>query len=193
MKTDIASDIRAVVELTAADDKELDELYVRCFGPPGQRPPHPLTVAGSDDVRYIVRVWEDGKDSGNDILVSCLYLDERDILIDGRPTRTVGIRGVRTDPTYRRRGFGTAAMQRAAAFIWEHLHPELAMLHSSEMAVPFYRSLGWRAVDGPVTCEQPAGRVNLTEMLPANPIMVLLRPTGGVMPQGPIDLCGLPW
>jgi aminoglycoside 2'-N-acetyltransferase I len=167
--------------------RELSDLFTRCFGPPESRTPHPLVIAPDDDTKYIVRVWDDG------LLVSGLWITERTILADGQPTRIAGIRGVRTDPAYRRRGYAAAGMRSAQDFIWRELRPNLAMLHSSVMAVPFYESLGWRAIDGPVYCDQPAGKLNVTEKLPQNPIMVLLPAGRQDLPHGPVDLCGLPF
>ena len=178
-------DVRPVADLSAEEQRELNELEVRCFGPPEQ---HELRLVPSPahDTKYVVRVWE------GDLLVSCLWINERTILVDGRRTNVAGIRGVRTDPEYRRRGLAGAAMQRTADFIWKEIRPELALLLSSEMAVPFYQSLGWRTVRGPVLCQQPGGSINVTEALPNNPAMVLV-PVGGQVPRGSIDLCGLPW
>ena len=175
-----------VDSLSAEERRELSDLATRCFGPPESRTPHPLTISPDEDTRFVVRVWESGR------LVSCLWITERTILIDGRSTRIAGIRGVRTDPAYRRRGVATAAMRVAADFIWRELRPDLAMLLSSEMAVPFYRSLGWRIIEGPVYFDQPAGKQNLNEVLPERPAMVLL-PEGRDPPRGAVDLCGLPF
>jgi hypothetical protein len=83
-------------------------------------------------------------------------------------------------------------MRRAEEHIWREVRPALAMLYSSVMAVPFYESLGWRAIPGPVFCEQPGGTINVTELLPNNPIMVLV-PDGTPLPEGVVDLCGLPF
>ena len=70
---------------------------------------------------------------------------------------------------------------------------EFAVLFSSVMAAPFYEELGWRAIRGPVTCDQPSGPIDYTETLPTAPVMVLaLRPTAE-LPDGPIDVRGLPW
>jgi aminoglycoside 2'-N-acetyltransferase I len=176
----------AVGGLSEDERQELRGLDVRCFGPPEQRARHPLTIDPDTDISHIVRVWDDG------LLVSGLWIAQRGILIGGHPASIAGIRGVRTDPAFRRRGFATAAMQCAQDFIWRELQPDLAMLHSSVMAVPFYQSLGWQIVEGPVFCDQPAGKLNVTEALPHNPIMVLL-PAGRDLPRDPIDLCGLPF
>jgi GNAT superfamily N-acetyltransferase len=172
--------------LSTDERRELSDLATRCFGPPKLRTPHPLTIAPDEDTRYVVRVWEDGR------LVSCLWITERTILVAERPAQIAGIRGVRTDPAYRRRGLGTAAMRCAEDFIWRELQPDLAMLLSSEMAVPFYQSLGWQVIAGPVLCDQPAGKINLTEVLPERPAMVVL-PAGRDLPRGAVDLCGLPF
>ena len=172
--------------LSAQERRELSDLATRCFGPPELRTPHPLTISPDEDTRYVVRVWEDG------LLVSCLWITERTILVDGQPTRIAGIRGVRTDPPCRRRGFGAAAMRAAAEFIWRELRPDLAMLLSSEMAVPFYQRLGWQIIKGPVYFDQPTGKQNLNEVLPERPTMVLL-PKGRDLTRGPVDLCGLPF
>ncbi|MFN8634727.1 MAG: GNAT family N-acetyltransferase [Chloroflexota bacterium] len=172
--------------LSEHEREELGDLSIRCFGPPELRTPHPLVIAPDSDTRYVVRVWRAG------LLVSCLWITERTILIDEHPTRIAGIRGVRTDPAHRRQGFGAAGMRAAEEFVWRELRPDLAMLLSSEMAVPFYQSLGWQVAAGPTYYDQPTGRECLNETLPERPTMVLL-PDGGSMSPGPIDLCGLPF
>ncbi len=186
MRVELTAITNFVEGLSEAEREELRDLANRCFGPPEQRPPHPLTIAPDADTRYVVRVWDEG------LLVSCLWITERTILIDGRPARVAGIRGVRTDPARRRRGYAGAAMRCAEEFIWRELRPDLAMLHSSVMAVPFYESLGWRAIEGPVSCDQPGGKLVVSEALPQNPFMALV-PAGQKLPRGPVDLCGLPW
>lgn len=172
--------------LTPEERREIHDLRVRCFGPPDQRSPHPLVIAPDDDLRYLVRGWEDG------LLVSCHWLTERTILVQEQPARIAGIRGVATDPAHRRRGFGAAAMRCSADFIWQELRPDFAMLLSSVMAVPFYQSLGWQIVEGPVWFDQPGGKLDLGVVLPDRPAMVLL-PEGARLPHGPFDLCGLPF
>jgi GNAT superfamily N-acetyltransferase len=204
-------DVRAATQLSEGDHRDLQGLHVRCFGPPSTQPPLGFTVAPASDVRYVVRAWAGGDDpaggdgggvsgdgggvsgdGGDGRLVSCLWITERTILVGGRPARAAGLRGVRTDPAYRRRGFGRAAMELAADFTWRELRPELALLLSSEMAVPFYLRLGWRIIEGPVYCTQPEGRLNWTARRPRNPAMVIV-PAGVPPPPGPVDLCGLPW
>src|SRR3712207_81058 len=111
--------------LSPEERRELSDLSTRCFGPPESRTPHPLVIAPDEDTKYIVRVWEEG------LLVSGLWVTERTILTDGQATRIAGIRGVRTDPAYRRRGFASAAMRAATGFIWRELRSDMAMRLSS--------------------------------------------------------------
>ena len=63
----------------------------------------------------------------------------------------------------------------------------------SVMAAPSYESLGWRLIPGPTFCEQPGGRITMTELLPGNSIMVLLADGGTAGKRGAVDLCGLPF
>ena len=125
MRVAITAITNFVEGLSDVEREELRDLAVRCFGPPEQRPPHPLTIAPDADTRFVVRVWDTG------LLVSCLWITERTITIAGHPVRAAGIRGVRTDPSKRRRGYASAAMRHAAEFIWKAMRPDLAMLHSS--------------------------------------------------------------
>jgi hypothetical protein len=84
-------------------------------------------------------------------------------------------------------------MERAETLMQSFTDVEFAMLFSSVMAVPFYESLGWRAVRGPVTCDQPRGRIDYTNALPTAPVMVLPLEPDSDFPAGPVDVPGLPW
>jgi hypothetical protein len=69
-----------------------------------------------------------------------------------------------------------------------------ALLFSSAMAVPFYKSLGWQVVAGTVTCEQPDGRIDYTASLPPEaPVMALALREDAALPSASIHVCGLPW
>ncbi len=183
-------DLRRWRDLSQEERRRCDVLELAVHGPPKERRTRPagqLVWAPIDpEADHVVLVWE------GDDLVSSVLIGMRDVVIDGRRTRVACIRGMRTDPAHRRRGFGKAAMERAAEFIWNELRPEMGMLLSSEMAVPLYQGLGWKIVTGPVYCDQPTGRINYSERLPNAPAMVLL-PEDGEAPTGPIDLCGLPF
>lgn len=120
-------------------------------------------------------------------LVSYVWIMQRSILINGSPVRAAGIRGLMTHPARRRRGFGRTAMLRATEFIWQELQPDLALLFSSVMAVPFYRGLGWEAIYGPVLCEQPDGSISYTEVIPMRQRWCCYHP--GVSCQRELSTC----
>jgi GNAT superfamily N-acetyltransferase len=183
-------DLRRWRELTAAERREFGDLQTAVHGPPAARRRLPgarfAWAPIEPDGDRVVRVRAAGR------LVSALVVTQRTIRVGGVPARAAGVRGVVTHPAYRRRGFGRAAMERAAAFIWQEVRPDLALLLSSAMAVPFYRSLGWAVLPGPVSCAQPEGTVSYTEAFPELPAMAL-APPGRPLPAGPVDLCGPPW
>jgi len=181
-------DLRLTSQLSEPDTQEVHALAVQVWGPPeearNRSPSARLTF--TDIPTCVLRVCEEGK------LVSFVGIVERSILIDGQSARAAGISGMMTHPRFRRRGYGSAAMRRATDFILEDLRAELALLLSSEMAVPFYMSLGWQVAACPVLCEQPSGTLNLRAAFPHEPPMIYLT-SGGQAPAKAIDLCGLPW
>ena len=173
------------------EPKELDEwkLLVSKAHPPGEvRPGASLRWAELDSqTDYLIRVWVDKE------LLACAWVTKRTVSVSGQETRVAGIRGVVTDPDHRRRGYGRAAMQSAHKLMRSFGDCEFALLFSSVMAVAFYDDLGWRAIGGPVTIDQPTGRINYTQTLPRAPVMALaLRPSAS-LPAGPIEVQGLPW
>ncbi len=170
---------------------ELDEwkLLAAKAHPPGQ-PRLGADLRWADlnaETDYLVRLWDD------DELRSCAWVTQRVVRLSGRKTRVAGVRGVATDPDHRRRGYGRAVMEEAHDVMRSFADVKLALLFSSVMAVSFYERLGWRAIRGPVTCDQPGGRIDYTETLPTAPVMVLtLRPSAR-LPTGSVDVDGLPW
>lgn len=147
-----------------------------------------LTWAPVDPaMTWVVRVRHEGR------LVSCVALILRDVLAGTKQLRAAGIRGLRTHPEHRRRGFATAAMERATDFILQELRPDLAILLSSVMAVPFYERLGWGTIEGPVHCEQREGRVCYSDVIPEAPVMALLPPGAEFLLAGEVDLGGFPF
>jgi len=115
-------------------NREVRELADRVWGPPEQRAEHfpSVRLTWEAPTGWIVQVRDDGR------LVSSVGITKRTVLFDERTVRACGIFGMMTDPAYQRRGFGRAAMERAADFIWREQRSELGLLLSSEMALPFY-------------------------------------------------------
>jgi GNAT superfamily N-acetyltransferase len=181
-------DVRPYGDLEPKEIEEWERL-VRKAHPPGEvRMGSDIRWAVLDpDTDYLIRLWD------ADELRTCGWVTKRTVSVSGRETLVAGIRGVVTDPDQRRRGYGRAVMERAQELMQSFADCELAVLFSSVMAVPFYEDLGWRTIGGPVTCDQPSGRIDYTEKLPTAPVMVLgLRPSAN-LPSGPVDVWGLPW
>jgi aminoglycoside 2'-N-acetyltransferase I len=170
------------------DLEEWKQLARRAHPPGAVRLGSDLHWADLDpETDYLIRVWDD------DELRACGWVTQRTVSVAGHETAVAGIRGVVTDPDHRRRGYGRAVMEKAHEVMRSFADVEFALLFSSVMAVPFYEDLGWRTIHGPVTCDQPGGRIDYTETLPTAPVMVLgLRPLAD-LPRGPVAVRGLPW
>jgi GNAT superfamily N-acetyltransferase len=183
----MAVDVRPYRELQRDEIEEWERL-ARKANPPGEvRLGSDLRWADLDaETDHLVRFQNDGE------LRACAWVTRRTVMISDQEIRVAGIRGVVTDPDHRRRGHGRAVMERAHELMRSFADCDFAVLFSSVMSVPFYESLGWRALDRSVTCEQPSGRIDYTQALPTAPVMALaLRPA--VLPIGRIDVLGLPW
>ncbi|MGN6791222.1 MAG: GNAT family N-acetyltransferase [Streptosporangiaceae bacterium] len=126
-------------------------------------------------------------------LVACAWVTKRIVRIAEDDLPVAGIRGVFTHPDQRRRGYGRAVMERAQELMLSFPDCHLAVLFSSVMAVPFYESLGWRAIPGPVTVDQPGGRIDYTAALPGAPVMVLPLTQPASVPPSTVYVRGLPW
>ena len=128
-----------------------------------------------------VLVWADGQ------VVSQLAIVERVGRVAGQPVKLGGVGGVIARPAWRGRGFTSAALRRAAAFMCQELGVEFGLLLCEEDVAAFYERLGWQAVEGPLTFDQPGGQATW-------PAAVMVLPCGEqAWPSGVIDLCGLPW
>lgn len=137
---------------------------------------------------YLLRFRDDGE------LRACAWVTRRTVITSNQEQRVGGIRGVATDPGFRRQGYGRAVMERAHELMRSFPDCDFALLISSVMAVPFYESLGWKVVPGSVTCEQPDGRIVYTDTLPPDaPVMGLLLDEGATLPSSSIHVCGFPW
>lgn len=181
-------DVRPYRDVEPGELEEWKQLLEDAHPPGEVRPGADIRWAELDaETDYLIRLRD------QDELRACAWVTRRTISVSGRETLVAGIRGVVTHPDVRRRGYGRAVMERAQELMRSFADVEFAVLFSSVMAVPFYENLGWRAIPGPVTCDQPSGRIDYTETLPAAPVMVLgLRPSAD-FPPGPVDVPGLPW
>jgi aminoglycoside 2'-N-acetyltransferase I len=133
------------------------------------------------DVDWHVMLRVDGQ------LVSHVEIVERTGTVAGQPVKLGGIGGVVTLPEWRGRGLATATLERAAAFMRDELQVAFGLLICDERMIPFYNRLGWQVVEGPLTFDQPGGKVMSAE------VTMVLPCAGADWPEGTIDLCGLPW
>jgi len=181
-------DVRPYRDVQPHEIEEWEQLAERARSPGEVRLGSDLSWADlSPETDYLIRLWD------QDGLRSCAWVTQRTISVSGRERRVAGVRGVLTDPAHRRRGHGHAVMERAHELMRSFPDCDFALLFSSVMAVPFYESLGWRAIPGPVMCDQPGGPINYTAALPTAPVMVLALRPSVALPDGPIDVQGLPW
>lgn len=128
-------------------------------------------------------------DSPGGELVSYLEMVRRDCDVGGRPVAVGGVSGVITRPAWRRRGYASAGLRRAARFLDESLGVDFGLLVCSEEKIPLYQRAGWQLVRAPLVFDQPAGRTSFAE-----PTTLMILPVRRRdWPPGRIDLCGLPW
>jgi GNAT superfamily N-acetyltransferase len=184
----MAVEVRLYRALRADEMEEWERLRNRTHPPEEARLSAGFHWAELDpETDYLVRLRQDNE------VCACAWVTKRAITLSGQPLRVAGIRGVMTDPGQRRRGYGRAVMERAHELMDTFADCDAALLFSSVMAVPFYERLGWRTVPGPVSCEQPGGRINFTKALPAAPVMARGLRGQTALLRGPIHVPGLPW
>lgn len=181
-------DVKRYRDVTRVEMEQVEQLARRVHPPGEPRLGSDLRWADLDtETDFLIRLRAEGD------LRACAWVTQQVVSTAGRELRVAGIRGVMTDPGHRRRGYGRAVMERAHELMHSLEACDVALLFSSVMAVPFYESLGWQAIPGPVTCEQPGGAINYTETLPTAPVMVLALRERAVLPAGPVRLHGFPW
>jgi aminoglycoside 2'-N-acetyltransferase I len=182
-------EVRRREDLSDRERDELREIGRQAWGASekGERIlARPITWA-IGDLSWVVLVSDDQRQP-----ITRAWMLERTILVGGQPVRIGGISGVVTRPERWRQGAASRAMQVAAEFMCGELGVAFGLLLSSRMAVPLYERLGWRVIQGTVVCDQPEGKLSWTEEFPDNPPM-MLPCQGTEFPEGPVDLCGLPW
>ena len=114
-------------------------------------------------------------------------ITERVATVGGESVMLAGIGNLMTPPACRGRGLAAGAMREAAGFMRDTLRVEFGLLLCSADLAPWYCELDWRHVNAPLTFDQPSGRVGWDEEV------MVLPCTDRSWPEGPIDLCGLPW
>ena len=170
-------------ELTPAEMEELDALHDAVYPDGGLREP-----PGIERVVWAGPEWAVVVRDASGLVVSHAGIIERDALLDGRPLRIAGIGAVLTHPDHQRRGYATAAMRRAAAFMRDELRSPFAFLLCPEAAIPFYTSVGWRPFRGVVLTVIDGE----SQPFPYAPSMTLPLQTDAPV-DGLLNLQGIPW
>ena len=169
-------EIRAANELSEIERQQIREVDCQAFSSPD---PYGYMEWSTNHWHVLVKV--DGR------YVSQVGIVERTGTVNGQPIKLGGIGGVGTLLEWRRRGLAQQAMERAAQFLRDELDVEFGLLICDQHMLPYYRKLGWQAVEGPLTFDQPQGKVTFPD------VTMVLPCTKKDWPPGVIDLCGLPW
>ncbi|MGH9174960.1 MAG: GNAT family N-acetyltransferase, partial [Vicinamibacterales bacterium] len=143
---------------------------------------------GMERVVWADPEWDIVVRDASGLAVSHAGILERNALLDGQPLRIAGIAEVLTHPAHQRRGYGAAALGRAAEFMRDELRSPFAFLVCPEEAIPFYTRVGWQPFTGVVVTEFDGER----QPFPYGPAMVLPLQTAAPV-SGLLDLQGIPW
>ncbi len=173
---DMEVEIRAASELSAAERQQIQDLDRQAFPSPD---PYGYLEWSAHHWQVLVKI--DGR------CVSQVGIVERTGTVNGQPVKLGGIGGVATLLEWRRRGLAQRAMERAAQFLRDGLGVEFGLLICDQHMLPYYRKLDWQVVEGPLTFDQPQGKVTFPD------VTMILPCTKKDWPPGVIDLCGLPW
>ena len=168
--------IRAANELSEAERQQIRDLDRQAFSSPD---PYGYLEWSTNHWHVLVKV--DGR------YISQVGIVERTGTVNGQPIKLGGVGGVGTLPEWRCRGLAQQAMERAAQFLRDEVGVEFGLLICNQNMLPYYRKLGWQVVKGPLTCDQPQGKVTFPD------VTMVLPCTKKDWPPGVIDLCGLPW
>jgi GNAT superfamily N-acetyltransferase len=120
-------------------------------------------------------------------VVGSLTLVTRHMTAAAESIGVAGIGNVVTKPEYRLRGVASAMLRVAADLMRTRLNAEFGVLICRREVAPVYERNEWFRVAGPTRFWQPTGTVTYPDDT------MVLKLTARDWPDGPIDLCGLPW
>ena len=120
-------------------------------------------------------------------LIGRVGIIERKVSVNGCLFEIAGISGVITDVEWRGAGVATNMLRSATTFICNQLKVSFCLLLCRSKLAPFYAKLGWKIIDGPTTFDQPTGKAVFPRLT------MILELGEKPWPDGPVDLCGLPW
>ena len=130
---------------------------------------------------WAVMVWED------EDMVSNIHIITRTVMVGTESIHLGGIGNIATKVEWRQRGYASAALKVAQDFLKDPLGLDFGLMIATDKMVSHYEKGGWRQVARSLNIHQPSGKTILNY-----PVLVL--PICKIdWPEGPIDLCGLPW
>lgn len=133
----------------------------------------------SKDVHFFLDV--DG------IALSHVGLLRHEVSVNGRPLEVAGLGGVVTSPEAQGKGYANRLIRHAAEFFEREWGVDAGLLFCLPGLAPYYESLGWQAIEGPVLIEQPSGRIKA-------PLPVMILPCRRRdWPTGEVELRSPPW
>jgi GNAT superfamily N-acetyltransferase len=174
-------------DLSKADLAEQRELGLRAWAAspePDERYPRGITWAAPTWLALVRDA--DGR------LIGRAGVLERRVRWGGQAVPVGGLSSVSTDPDYRGQGVASAAVSRLMVFMCDELGAHAGLLLASRMGHPVYARLGWQVVVGPLRCDQPDAPLVWTDVFPDKPAMAWAC-NGRALPDGEVDLNGLPW
>ena len=121
------------------------------------------------------------------LLTGSLTVVTREITAGDERVLLAGIGNVVTKQEHRRRGVATAMLRAAEELMHTKLGAEFGLLICQRAVAPVYKQAGWTRVEGPTRFWQASGVVTYPQDT------MILKLTARRWPDGPINLCGLPW
>lgn len=122
-----------------------------------------------------------------DRIAGSLTIIRRSIIAADQRITVAGLGNVLTRPEYRRRGVASAMLDATADLMRTRLNREFGVLMCRREVAPLYEKKGWIRVDGPTMFRQSGGVIACPDDT------MVLKLDARDWPDGPIDLCGIPW
>lgn len=174
-------DIKPKTEFTEGDQTALQELSHAVY------PPDDPTVEDVSMIQWSGSTWGAFIRDANQ-LVAYIGMLVRQGKCDDRPVLIGGIGGVKSHPEVRGKGYASAGMKEAGAFLTQVQKVDFSLLVCRDELIPYYGRLGWQAFDGEMLVDQISGKVKFTFNKP-----MLLAGVNPIPDCAIIDLCGNPW
>jgi predicted acetyltransferase len=130
---------------------------------------------------WAVMVWED------EDMVSNIHIIVRTVKVGTESIQLGGIGNIATKVEWRQRGYASAALKVAQDFLKDPLRVDFGLMIATDQMISHYEKDGWSEIARSLIIDQPSGKTILNY-----PVMILPICKHD-WPNGPINLCGLPW